>query len=88
MDTRNFTLRHVGISEEDLPEMLRTIGVDSLDNLLKEVYPDNIFLKKEIELPEPMTERELAEHITELASRNTPTQVTSVEGGTIALRLP
>ena len=72
MDTRNFTLRHVGISEEDLPEMLRTIGVDSLDNLLKEVYPDNIFLKKEIELPEPMTERELAEHITELASRNTP----------------
>ena len=72
MDTRNFTLRHVGISEEDLPEMLRTIGVDSMDNLLKEVYPDNIFLKKEIELPEPMTERELAEHITELASRNTP----------------
>lgn len=72
MDTRNFSLRHVGISKEDLPEMLQTVGVDSVDALLKEVYPNDIFLPKEIELPEPMTERELSEHMTELASRNTP----------------
>lgn len=72
MDTNKFALRHVGISQQDIPAMLRTIGVASVEELLKQVYPNNIFLKEDIVLPEAMTERELAEHLTELASRNKP----------------
>ena len=31
MDTNKFVNRHVGISAEDIPAMLETIGVKSLD---------------------------------------------------------
>ena len=32
MDTTKFVNRHVGIAAEDLPAMLKAIGVHSLDN--------------------------------------------------------
>ena len=70
MDTRNFAYRHMGISEADLPEMLQVVGVDSVDALMHKVYPEGIFLEKPLDLPEPMTERELSEHLFELGSRN------------------
>lgn len=70
MDTTKFSLRHVGVSESDLPEMLRTVGVQSVDELMRQVYPSNIFVEKPIDLPEAMTERELAEHLGELAAKN------------------
>ena len=70
MDTRNFAYRHIGISEADLPEMLKVVGVDSVDALMHKVYPEGIFLEKSLDLPEPMTERELSEHLFELGSRN------------------
>ena len=70
MDTRNFAYRHIGISEADLPEMLKVVGVDSVDALMHKVYPEGIFLEKPLDLPEPMTGRELSEHLFELGSRN------------------
>ena len=70
MDTRNFAYRHIGISDADLPEMLKVVGVDSVDALMHKVYPEGIFLEKPLDLPEPMTERELSEHLFELGSRN------------------
>lgn len=70
MDTRNFAYRHIGISEADLLEMLKVVGVDSVDALMHKVYPEGIFLEKPLDLPEPMTERELSEHLFELGSRN------------------
>lgn len=70
MDTTKFVNRHVGIAAEDLPAMLKAIGVHSLDELIDQTIPSNIRLKHDINLPEPMTEREFAEHINELASKN------------------
>lgn len=70
MDTTKFVNRHVGIAAEDLPAMLNAIGVHSLDELIDQTIPSNIRLKHDINLPEPMTEREFAEHINELASKN------------------
>ena len=70
MDTTKFVNRHVGIAAEDLPAMLKAIGVHSLDELIDQTIPSNIRLKHDINLPEPMTERECAEHINELASKN------------------
>lgn len=70
MDTTKFVNRHVGIAAEDLPAMLKAIGVHSLDELIDQTIPSNIRLKHDIYLPEPMTEREFAEHINELASKN------------------
>lgn len=70
MDTNKFVNRHVGISAEDIPSMLEAIGVSSVDELINQTIPGNIRLKKPLNLPEPMTEREYAEHIAELASKN------------------
>ena len=70
MDTNKFINRHVGIAEEDIPAMLEAIGVKSVDELIDQTIPANIRLKEPLNLPEPMTEREFAEHIAELASKN------------------
>ena len=70
MDTTKFVNRHVGITAEDLPDILKTVGVNTLDELIDQTIPANIRLKQPLNLPEPMTEREFAEHINELASKN------------------
>ncbi len=70
MDTTKFVNRHVGITAGDLPDMLKTVGVNTLDELIDQTIPANIRLKQPLNLPEPMTEREFAEHINELASKN------------------
>lgn len=70
MDTNKFVNRHVGISAEDAKEMLKTVGVSSIDELIDQTIPANIRLETPLYLPEPMTERELAEHMGELGSKN------------------
>lgn len=70
MDTTKFVNRHVGITAEDLPDMLKAVGVNTLDELIDQTIPANIRLKQPLNLPETMTEREFAEHINELASKN------------------
>ncbi|MDO5570844.1 MAG: aminomethyl-transferring glycine dehydrogenase [Bacteroidales bacterium] len=70
MNTHYLAPRHIGISEKDLPVMLKAVGVASLDELIKETIPADILKKRPLNLPKPMTEREYAEHIDELASKN------------------
>jgi len=70
MDTNKFVNRHVGITAEEIPSMLKAIGAGSLDQLIEQTIPSNIRLNAPMDLPEPMTERELAEHLGELASKN------------------
>ncbi|MDR1356622.1 MAG: aminomethyl-transferring glycine dehydrogenase [Tannerellaceae bacterium] len=70
MDTNKFINRHAGIAVEDIPSMLQTIGTESLDLLIDQTIPSDIRLNETLNLPEPMTEREYAEHIAELASKN------------------
>ncbi|MEM0518133.1 aminomethyl-transferring glycine dehydrogenase [Aequorivita flava] len=70
MNTDSFALRHIGPRESDLPEMLSTIGADSLDQLIFETVPDDILLKKALNLDTAMSEQEYLEHITELSTKN------------------
>lgn len=70
MNTDSFALRHIGPREKDLPQMLETIGVPSMDQLIYETVPDDILLKKALNLDTAMSEQEYLEHITELSSKN------------------
>ena len=70
MKTNNFSLRHIGINESDLPKMLKSIGVESVDELINKTIPTQILLKHPLDLAPAMTEREFANHITQLASLN------------------
>lgn len=70
MNTDSFALRHIGPRESDLPEMLETVGVSSIDQLIYETVPDDILLKKALDLDTAMSEQEFLEHVSELASKN------------------
>ncbi|MEG0808424.1 MAG: aminomethyl-transferring glycine dehydrogenase [Alistipes sp.] len=67
-----FSERHIGVSNPaDLKAMLEVIGVDSLKELIAQVIPQSIRLKKPLALPEEgMSEYEFASHIREIAERN------------------
>ena len=69
MKTTTFANRHIGIGEEELPLMLKKIGVSSLDELIEKTIPTNILLKEPLKLGAAMTEREFAEHIGKLAAQ-------------------
>ena len=62
--------RHIGVSEQDEAFMLQTVGASSLDELINQTIPASIRLKEKIVLPDPLTERQYAEHIAEIASKN------------------
>ncbi len=70
MKTDAFALRHIGPRENDLQHMFKTIGVESLDQLIYETVPDNILLKKELDLDPAMTEFDYLNHIQELGKKN------------------
>ena len=71
METNKFANRHIGVTtDEDKAAMLKAVGVKSTDELIDRIIPSNIRLRKPLHLPAPMTEREFAEHIAELASKN------------------
>jgi len=70
MNTDSFALRHIGIREEDLPDMLKTIGVDSLDELIFQTIPQDIRLKEDLPLDKPMSEQEFLNHIHEVSRKN------------------
>lgn len=65
-----FVNRHNGVSNKDLPKMLETIGVQSLDQLIDETVPDKIRLKKEMDLPEALTEFDFLNELKRTAAKN------------------
>lgn len=65
-----FTNRHIGPNAEETAEMLRAIGVDSLDQLIDETVPPAIRRKGELDLPEAQTEFEYLRELKEMASMN------------------
>ncbi|ALJ04807.1 glycine dehydrogenase [Pseudalgibacter alginicilyticus] len=70
MNTNAFALRHIGPNQDDKKQMLETIGVESLDQLIYETLPDDIRLKNGLNLDKPMTEHEYLLHIHELSKKN------------------
>jgi glycine dehydrogenase len=70
MRTDAFALRHIGPRETDLQHMLKTIGVESIEQLVYETLPDDIRLKAPLNLDPAMTEYEFANHIQQLGNKN------------------
>ncbi|TAH26612.1 MAG: glycine dehydrogenase (aminomethyl-transferring) [Cytophagales bacterium] len=58
LKTDQFEQRHIGSDAIQVSQMLKTIGVSSLDQLIDETVPDNIRLKKKMNLPMPLSEFE------------------------------
>jgi glycine dehydrogenase len=65
-----FADRHIGPNQKDTNEMLKTIGVSSLEQLINETVPDAIRMPGELNLPEAQTEFEYLRELKEVASMN------------------
>lgn len=59
-------MRYLPHTEQDIAEMLQVVGADSLDALFSTI-PEACLRKNALNLPEPMTEWELNEHMAALA---------------------
>ena len=71
MSQDQYAGRHVGSDERALSQMLSAIGVRSVDELIGQVVPSTIRLKKPLALPrEGMSECEFAAHIREIGRKN------------------
>ena len=60
-------MRYLPHTPDDIKAMLAAVGVDSLDDLFATI-PEDCRRKNDLNLPEPMTEWELNNHIDELGS--------------------
>jgi len=70
MNTNSFSLRHIGPRLHEVREMLNTIGVNSVNELIDQTIPTSIRLNDELDLPEGLSEQEFLIHIKELAQKN------------------
>lgn len=70
MKESSFKYRHLGPRENEVTDMLKSIGVESLDKLIFNTIPSHIELKKPLELPPPMSEYELEKHLDTLSRKN------------------
>ena len=67
----NFMNRHIGVAnQEDLSQMLQVIGVESVEELISQVIPSSIRLKKPIAIGKGMSEYEFSLHVASLAAKN------------------
>jgi glycine dehydrogenase len=65
-----FVSRHIGPRPADCDEMLRTIGVASLDALMDEAIPPSIRLQAPLRLPDGTSESEYLESLRAIAAKN------------------
>ena len=65
-----FILRHIGPNETETKEMLDTIGVQSLKDLIDKTVPPSIRLKETLDLPEAMSENDYLKHLHDISLKN------------------
>ncbi len=70
MNTDSFAYRHIGPRAEDLDDMLKAVGSDSLDELIDQTIPPGIRLNKELNLSQALTENEFMARIREIGRKN------------------
>ena len=70
MANDKFVMRHIGPRDHEIQEMLGSIGVSSMDELISQTVPENIRLEKPLNLEDGLTERQYYRKILALAAQN------------------
>lgn len=65
-----FKNRHIGLSEADKKIMLKSLGIQSIEELIDQTIPADIRLSAPLSLPSALSEQEYAEEIAQIASQN------------------
>lgn len=69
-----FIDRHIGPGEAQIQEMLKTLGVDSLQQLVANTVPESIALNSPLALAEPLTESSALSRLKEIAASSRQTK--------------
>jgi glycine dehydrogenase len=67
-----FQARHIGPSEHDQREMLKTLGIPSIETLISQTVPAPIRHKGLLDLPEALTEADALEELRQKLDQNHP----------------
>src|SRR4051812_37126597 len=70
MTTDKFVSRHNGPREQEVKDMLKKIGVSSIDELINQTVPSGIRLKQPLRVGEAMSEYQYAKHLKQLGRKN------------------
>jgi glycine dehydrogenase len=65
-----FESRHIGPRANEVSEMLKKIGVQSIDELIEQTIPSAIRLRKPLNVAPAMTEFQYKKHLKNIASKN------------------
>jgi len=70
MASYQFVKRHIGPNDDEVQEMCKTIGVDSLNQLIGETVPVSIMLNKPLSIPDAVSEYEYLNHLRSIGKKN------------------
>ena len=70
MATKEFAARHIGPDTTETEEMLKEVGVDSMEQLISETIPTSIRLKSALRLPPALSEYRFLQELKKTASTN------------------
>ena len=65
-----FTSRHIGPRPQDVDQMLASLGLQSLGELVAQTIPESIRIKADLDLPDASSEHELLGQLQEIGSLN------------------
>jgi glycine cleavage system pyridoxal-binding protein P len=80
-------MSYLSLTDADREEMLRAIGVDSVEELFRDV-PAGVRFDRELDVPPALTEVELQRHLEELAARNVVDEVCFLGAGVYDHHVP
>ena len=69
-DPADFVHRHIGPSPADVTQMLETVGVSSIDELIEQTIPNAIRQRVPLDLGPPLSETEVLQKLREMAASN------------------
>lgn len=70
MSSTNFASRHIGPRAHEVHEMLDTIGISSIDELINKTVPSAIRLQKPLDIAPAVSEDEYLSHVWALGKKN------------------
>ena len=62
-NSKEFIYRHIGPTEAEQEIMLKEVGYNSLEDLMKNTVPEKILLKDELKIDEPLSENDALKKI-------------------------
>lgn len=66
----NFTERHIGPNPDDIQQMLDTLGISNLDDLIDKTVPQAIRFQQELKLPPAQSEYAALAKLKQIAAKN------------------